>query len=127
VIDHHFARRHEADISHLTGLPGAGDLVHVTAAASVQFVTRPIFFRVIRAFAFATTPDGFVYLDGYECDTEGLALERRTILVQPAGLHRVEPAPSPRTQGRRPTNAGPRVPRQRQASPTTTSTTGGIR
>ncbi|SCL41349.1 hypothetical protein GA0074692_6271 [Micromonospora pallida] len=65
-------------------LPGAGDLVLVTRAASVQFVT-PIMFRVIRVLDWVTF-DGWVWLDGYQLDKKGDAVARRSIFVQPAGL-----------------------------------------
>lgn len=68
-------------------LPKAGDLVHVTRAASVQFV-NPIMFRVIRVIEdwTRTTYDGWVWLDGYQLDARGDAVERRSIFVRLAGL-----------------------------------------
>ncbi|NBE80997.1 hypothetical protein [Micromonospora rubida] len=64
--------------------PKAGDLVHVTSAASVQFV-RPIMFRVIRVLNWITY-DGWIWLDGYQLDAKGDAVARRSIFVQSAGL-----------------------------------------
>ncbi|WP_410814145.1 hypothetical protein [Micromonospora sp. 067-2] len=62
----------------------AGDLLHVTRAASVQF-TRPIFFRVIRVLDWPTY-DGWCWLDGYELGPKMDAVTRRTIFVQLNGL-----------------------------------------
>ncbi|WFE34939.1 hypothetical protein [Micromonospora sp. WMMD975] len=73
--------------------PRSGDLLHVTRAASVQFV-RPIMFRVIRTLDW-TTYDGWAWLDGYEVNAAGDAVARRTIFVRPAGLRRLSPARPP--------------------------------
>ncbi|WFE42491.1 hypothetical protein [Micromonospora sp. WMMD998] len=62
----------------------AGDLLHVTRAASPQFV-RPIFFRLIRELDW-TTYDGWVWLDGYQVDERGDATARRSIFVRRAAL-----------------------------------------
>ncbi|GAB3074367.1 hypothetical protein GCM10027186_32500 [Micromonospora schwarzwaldensis] len=62
----------------------AGDLLHVTRAASPQFVT-PILFRVIRELDW-TTFDGWVWLDGYQVDERGEATARRSIFVMRAAL-----------------------------------------
>ncbi|WP_431893846.1 hypothetical protein [Micromonospora haikouensis] len=69
-----------------------GDLLHVTRAASVQFV-RPIFFRVIRVHEDWHTYHGWLWLDGYEVDARGEAVARRSIFVQPAGLRRLAGVP----------------------------------
>ncbi|MER7267716.1 hypothetical protein ABT344_05350 [Micromonospora carbonacea] len=71
-----------------------GDLLHVTGAASVQFV-RPILFRVIRVHEDWHTYHGWLWLDGYEVDARGDAVARRSIFVQPAGLRRLADAPRP--------------------------------
>ncbi|RKN51353.1 hypothetical protein D7223_04825 [Micromonospora endolithica] len=62
----------------------AGDLVHLTRAASVQFGT-PITFRVIRVLDWITY-DGWVWLNGYELNAKGDAVARRSVFVQRAGL-----------------------------------------
>lgn len=67
--------------------PQAGDILNVTREASVQFV-RPMLFRVIRVHDW-TTYDGWVWLDGYQLDSEGEAVQRRSIFVQRAGLRTV--------------------------------------
>jgi len=75
-------------------LPKAGDVVHLTRAASVQFV-KPIFFRVIRVLDWPTY-DHWVWLDGYSLDAKGDAVERRQLFVQKAGLRfarQTPPAP----------------------------------
>jgi len=65
----------------------AGDLLVVGRVASVQF-TSPIRFRVIRQLDWITY-DGWVWLDGYELDAHGEAVDRRSIFVMKAGLHPV--------------------------------------
>lgn len=89
----------------------AGDVVHVAKPASVQFWHRPINFRVIRILE--CLMDAWVYLDGYELDHRGDAAERRTILVQPAGLKLLNKVADPRARNGRPVNAGRVLPRQR--------------
>ncbi|MEU8083827.1 hypothetical protein AB0B57_09440 [Micromonospora sp. NPDC049101] len=78
-------------------IPKAGDLVHVTRSASVQFI-KPIMFRVIRVLDdwTKTTYDEWCWLDGYELDAKGDAVARRSIFVQPAGLQMQGTAPAPR-------------------------------
>lgn len=66
-------------------LPCAGEILHVTKAASVQF-SAPLLFRVIRAKVYGHTPEGWIWLDGYELSNRGDAIERREIFVQLAGL-----------------------------------------
>ena len=62
-----------------------GLLVQVTAAASVQFAARPIMFRIARIEAWSTY-EGWCWISGYELNSSGIAVERRTIFVQPRGL-----------------------------------------
>ena len=82
-------------------LPRSGDVIHVTRAASVQF-TSPMLFRVIRVHDWPTY-EGWVWLDGYELNTAGDAVERRSIFVQVNGLRPVGKAPDPRARnGRQP-------------------------
>ncbi|ASW52978.1 hypothetical protein [Plantactinospora sp. KBS50] len=76
-------------------LPRSGDVLQVTRDASVQF-NNPILFRVIRVLDWPTY-DGWLWLDGYELNMSGDAVERRTIFVQQNGLRRfLSPAPAPR-------------------------------
>jgi hypothetical protein len=80
-------------------LPRSGDVLRVTKAASVQF-TEPMLFRVIRVHDWPTY-DGWAWLDGYQLDNSGDAIERRSIFVLIAGLQRVAPAlTGPRQQPR---------------------------
>jgi hypothetical protein len=82
-------------------LPRSGDVIHVTKAASVQFMS-PMLFRVIRVHDWPTY-EGWVWLDGYELNATGDAVERRSIFVQIAGLQQVGKAPDPRVRnGRQP-------------------------
>ncbi|GAA2368433.1 hypothetical protein GCM10010170_068340 [Dactylosporangium salmoneum] len=59
-------------------------MLRVTKAASVQF-TQPMLFRVIRVHDWQTY-DGWAWLDGYQLNTAGDAVERRSIFVQLQGL-----------------------------------------
>lgn len=89
-----------------SGLPRSGDVLHVTRAASVQFV-EPILFRVIRLHDWPTY-DGWCWLDGYELNSVGDAVMRRSIFVQPAGLRPVRaPQPKPRPAHRPPSRLDP--------------------
>jgi len=72
--------------------PKAGDILHVTRDASVQFAT-PIFFRVIREHDWPTY-DGWLWLDGYQLNAAGDAVERRSIFVQGSGLRQVRQNPA---------------------------------
>jgi hypothetical protein len=65
-------------------LPRSGDVVRVTRAASVQFV-EPMLFRVIRVHDWPTY-EGWAWLDGYQLNSIGDAIARRSIFVQLAGL-----------------------------------------
>ncbi|WP_405101589.1 hypothetical protein [Micromonospora sp. NBC_01412] len=84
----------------------AGDVLHVTRAASPQFVT-PIFFRLIRVMSLPTY-HGWSWLEGYQLDERGDAVARRELFVQPAGLRKLS-APSPR-KARQPLSRGRREP-----------------
>jgi hypothetical protein len=68
-------------------LPRSGDVLHVTRQASVQFAD-PLLFRVIRVHDWPTY-DGWVWLDGYELNASGDAVERRSIFVQVNGLRQL--------------------------------------
>jgi len=73
--------------------PRAGDILHVTRDASVQFAT-PIYFRVIRVHDWPTY-DGWLWLDGYQLNAAGDAVERRSIFVQNSGLRAVQQSTPP--------------------------------
>jgi len=65
-------------------LPRSGDVLRVTTTASVQFA-QPMLFRVIRVHEWSTY-EGWAWLDGYQLNTSGDAIERRSIFVQLNGL-----------------------------------------
>ncbi|WP_307826363.1 hypothetical protein [Micromonospora humida] len=69
-----------------------GDVLHLTRAASVQFI-RPITVRVIRVLTDRHTYDGWLWIDAYELDAAGDAVRRRTLFLMPAGATRLEPGP----------------------------------
>jgi hypothetical protein len=64
-------------------------VLRVTSAASVQF-TEPMMFRVIRVHEWQTY-DGWAWLDGYQLNAAGDAVERRSIFVQLGGLEQARP------------------------------------
>ena len=73
-------------------VPQPGDVVDVGPRASVQFCDQSaITFRVIRVDDRPT--HGWCWLDGYELDRLGAAVERRSIFVQPDGLIPIDPSP----------------------------------
>ena len=67
-------------------VPRSGEVIRVTRAASVQFAS-PMLFRVIRVHDWSTY-DGWAWLDGYELNNSGDAVDRRSIFVQVSGLQR---------------------------------------
>ncbi|WP_320067693.1 hypothetical protein [Micromonospora sp. RTGN7] len=81
----------------------AGDVLHITAACSVQFV-KPIMLRLIKVRTDLITYDGWLWLDGYQLDAKGDAVARREIFVQPAGLV-VQRRTAPAQPGRSRSNA----------------------
>jgi hypothetical protein len=68
----------------VVGLPRAGAVVRLGRAASIQFAV-PILFRVIRVHDWITY-DGWKWLDGYELNSRGDAVVRRSVFVQIAGI-----------------------------------------
>lgn len=80
-------------------LPRSGDVLRVTKSASVQFA-EPMLFRVIRVHDWPTY-DGWTWLDGYQLDSSGDAVERRSIFVLIDGLQQVAPLRGPRPPRRR--------------------------
>lgn len=88
-------------------MPGAGDVIHVGRTASVQFAGAAAFdFRVIRTWS-RETYSGWLWLEGYQLDSTGQAVQRRTIFVQVAGLLPQQGVPAP---GRSPARKGRNVP-----------------
>ncbi|MEO3780685.1 hypothetical protein ABGB16_28515 [Micromonospora sp. B11E3] len=78
----------------------AGDVLHLTRAASPQFV-RPIVVRVIRELADRHTYPGWTWIEAYELDTRGEAVAKRELFVLRAGLRWLSTVPSA-PPGRRP-------------------------
>lgn len=79
--------------------PRAGDVLHLTRAASVQFV-EPILFRVIRVLDYVTY-DGWMWIEGYQLDLVTRdAVLRRELFVQTAGIRfvRAPVPPSPKAK-----------------------------
>ncbi|MEU7587898.1 hypothetical protein AB0A95_16550 [Micromonospora sp. NPDC049230] len=70
----------------------AGDVVHLTTDASVQFL-RPISVRIIRELPERITYDGWVWIEGYELDAAGDARARRELYVRREGVQLVQSAP----------------------------------
>ncbi|MCZ7419532.1 hypothetical protein O7605_08370 [Verrucosispora sp. WMMA2121] len=64
-----------------------GELLVLTRAASPQFV-RPITVRVIRHRTDRSTYDGWTWIECYQLDARGDAVERRELFLMPAGLIR---------------------------------------
>lgn len=69
-------------------LPRSGDIFRLGRDASVQFTAYPIVFRVIRVQDWETY-EGWAWLDGYELDDAGDAVDRRSVFVQLDGLRPV--------------------------------------
>ncbi|MEU7970795.1 hypothetical protein AB0B48_01980 [Micromonospora sp. NPDC049089] len=63
----------------------AGDVIHLTTAASVQFL-RPIFVRVIRELPERHTYHGWVWIEGYQLNAAGDAVAHRELYVRRAGV-----------------------------------------
>lgn len=90
----------------VTDQPRVGDLLYIDRAASVQF-RRAIHFRVIRVLDYPTY-NGWVWLEGYQLNDAGEAVERRSVFVRVAGLRRVtEPVARPGRPGRAGRPEGP--------------------
>lgn len=66
--------------------PNSGDIVVLSRAASVQFV-NPRLFRVIRVHDWPTY-DGWAWIDGYELNPAGDAVDQRTVFVSLDGLRK---------------------------------------
>lgn len=63
----------------------AGDILHLTRAASPQFV-RPILFSLIKIRDDIRTYDGWKWIDGYQLDDAGYATSRRELFVLESGI-----------------------------------------
>ncbi|MFG1777131.1 hypothetical protein ACGFIG_11975 [Micromonospora sp. NPDC049048] len=78
----------------------AGDVLHLTRAASPQFI-RPIFFRLIKVRADLHTYDGWTWLDGYQLNDKGDAVNRRELYVFEAGIRVMHTPPTSRQRPKR--------------------------
>lgn len=67
--------------------PKAGDVVYVCGDASVQFALKPFHFRVSHVLEWETYT-GWLWLEGYQLDDSQVAVEKRRIFVQAAGLRK---------------------------------------
>lgn len=86
----------------MVGTMAAGDVIHLTTAASVQFL-RPIVVRVIRELPERHTYHGWVWIEGYQLNAAGDAVARRELFVMRAGV-RMQALPARRR--RRPVPVG---------------------
>jgi hypothetical protein len=87
-----------------------GQVIQVSARSAIA---TGALIRVQRACRYTSTPDDHVWVDGYVLDPVSQdALCTRTVFLALFHLRVVEQAPA----RRRPTNAGPVVPRQRTAT-----------
>lgn len=96
-------------------MPATGSTWLVSDRASVQFGIT-IIFRVIRVHDW-TTYDGWCWLDGYELNREGVAVDRRSIFVRLSGL--IPPVVGPSSKGPRRSSA--RSARRATAAPKPTA------
>lgn len=96
-----------------------GDIVRLERAASVQFAgNRATDFRIIREQEWSTY-DGWVWLDGYQLNQAGNAVERRSVFVMRAGVTVVDasPAQSGRSSNAHRSSPGSRLPAMRPQRP----------
>ncbi|MGC4760039.1 hypothetical protein [Micromonospora trifolii] len=63
----------------------AGDVLHLTRAASPQFV-RPLTLRVVRELTERHTYHGWTWVEGYQLSARGLAVAKRELFVLREGL-----------------------------------------
>lgn len=89
---------HRNTSSQPDNMPRPGRTYLVTRAASCQFV-NPILFRLIRI-SDKPTYHGWAWLEGYQVNSQGAAILRREIFVQPDHLFPGKICPAP---------AGPRA------------------
>lgn len=75
-------------------LPRSGDVLNLTQAASPQFAA-PVLFRTIRVLDWDTY-DGWTWLDGYQLNSGGDAVARRSVFVKVNGLQRAHLPPAGR-------------------------------
>lgn len=81
-------------------LPRSGEVLQIDERASVQFKANPFLFRVIRIHDWPTY-EGWVWVDGYELNDGGDAIERRSIWIRWAKVPVVATAPQIRQRNSR--------------------------
>jgi hypothetical protein len=106
-------------------VPRSGEVIRVTRAASVQFAS-PMLFRVIRVHDWSTY-DGWAWLDGYELNASGDAVDRRSIFVQVSGLQRAHVTLPTRLGARQPVRASTNQPARTVQPSRNTSAVGAPR
>lgn len=74
----------------------AGAIYLLNRSVSAQF-SQPILVRHVRVDLPETrrTYDGWAWIDVYQLNTEGQAVEKRSLFVQPARMREYTPAPAP--------------------------------
>ncbi|MEV4662614.1 hypothetical protein AB0J85_11740 [Micromonospora echinofusca] len=78
----------------------SGDVLHLTRSASPQFV-RPIVVRVIRVLTDWHTYHGWCWIDGYQLNARGDAVDRRSLYVRCEGVRWRTATPVSPAQARR--------------------------
>lgn len=76
-------------------MPKAGTLLMIDRDASIQFAACPFVARMMKPQDWPATWDGWVWLNVYQLDSSGDALEQRSIYVNLAGMKPYVP-PTPR-------------------------------
>ncbi|MEU4642104.1 hypothetical protein [Micromonospora sp. NPDC023814] len=71
----------------------SGDVLYLTRSASPQFV-RPITVRVIRVLTDWHTYHGWCWIDVYELNARGDAVDRRSLYVRCEGVRRRTTSPA---------------------------------
>ncbi len=67
-----------------------GDVLKLDGRAGILYKIRPIHVRVIKTLEPTVSYDG-EWIDAYELDDDGNAVERRDLFVQPSGVELVDP------------------------------------
>jgi hypothetical protein len=106
-------------------MPKAGEVLYLAEGCGVPWEYLPALVRVIRVHDWSTWP-GMAWLDGYQLNAAGDAVERRSVYVQVAGIKWInlvrQPAPPPKRRPRNERATTPRLPRPRTPSDPITPT-----
>ncbi|WP_018353545.1 hypothetical protein [Longispora albida] len=73
-----------------------GDVVRLTKAASPQFGS-PLVLRLTKISERRSSVSGWAWIEGYQLDTAGQAITKRTVFVNLAGISPVGPRRVPAT------------------------------